>query len=233
MKTKKLLFAKNDSRFCQIVWRKLHRNFVSRHDSDEMLPHFTRNMRKHIALAGKIDAEHRPGNTCVTVPSVTICSSFAIARRIYSQCTRAQGVDRPAAADRRQVNAISSPNLTTVQRTVSASRYGGTGPAKSSASIREAPLVSTTRPFGEAPHCCKSIAIKHRANVIAAVCAGMGCARATPFTSCEPCSNRTISPTTTDFLAEFPERRTTSASRVSVGAARTSRARVSRRPVSI
>ena len=57
---RKLLFAKNDSRFCQVVWRKLHGNFVPRHDSDEMLAHFAGNMRKDIALPGKIDAEHRP-----------------------------------------------------------------------------------------------------------------------------------------------------------------------------
>ena len=87
---RKSLFAKNDSRLCQIVWRKLHRNFIAGHDPDEMLAHFTRNMRKHIALAGKIDAEHGPGKTCVTVPSVTICSSFAIARRIYAPAHVAQ-----------------------------------------------------------------------------------------------------------------------------------------------
>src|SRR5213592_5206985 len=32
-----------------------------------------------------------PGKTCVTVPSVMICSSFAIARRIYSPVHASQG----------------------------------------------------------------------------------------------------------------------------------------------
>jgi len=32
-----------------------------------------------------------PGKTCVTVPSVMICSSFAIARRIYAPAHAAQG----------------------------------------------------------------------------------------------------------------------------------------------
>jgi hypothetical protein len=55
---KKSLFAKNDSRLCQIVWRKLHRNLIARHNPDEMLTHFPRDMGKDIALARKIDTKH-------------------------------------------------------------------------------------------------------------------------------------------------------------------------------
>jgi hypothetical protein len=39
-KTEKSLLAKNDSRLCEVVWRKLHGNFIARHDPDEMLAHF-------------------------------------------------------------------------------------------------------------------------------------------------------------------------------------------------
>jgi hypothetical protein len=54
-----LLLAKNDPRFGQIIGRELQRYFISWHDPDEMLAHFTGNMRKHIALARKIDTKHR------------------------------------------------------------------------------------------------------------------------------------------------------------------------------
>src|SRR5215471_4803642 len=57
-KKRKSLFAKNDSRFCEIVWRKLHRNFIARHDPDKVLAHFAGNMGKDIALTRKIDTEH-------------------------------------------------------------------------------------------------------------------------------------------------------------------------------
>ena|SRR5215813_4376668 len=53
------LFAKNDSRLCQIVWRKLHRHFVARYNPNEMLAHFARDMGKDIASAGEIDTKHR------------------------------------------------------------------------------------------------------------------------------------------------------------------------------
>jgi hypothetical protein len=53
------LFAKNDSRLCQIVWRKLHRDFVAGDNPDKMLAHFAGDMRKDIALARQIDTEHR------------------------------------------------------------------------------------------------------------------------------------------------------------------------------
>src|SRR4030095_3493782 len=43
-KRRKSLFAENDSRLCQIVWRKLYRNFVARYNPDEMLAHFARTM---------------------------------------------------------------------------------------------------------------------------------------------------------------------------------------------
>jgi len=54
-----LLLAKNDPRFGQIIGRELQRYFISGHDPDEMLAHFTGNMRKHVALARKIDTKHR------------------------------------------------------------------------------------------------------------------------------------------------------------------------------
>ena len=57
----KLLFAKNDSGLCQVVWRKLYGDFIAGHDSNEMLAHFARDMGKDIALAGKIDTKHRAG----------------------------------------------------------------------------------------------------------------------------------------------------------------------------
>ena len=58
-KKRKSLFAENDSRLCQVVWRKLYGNFIARHNPDKMLAHFARNMGKDIALTRKIDTEHR------------------------------------------------------------------------------------------------------------------------------------------------------------------------------
>jgi hypothetical protein len=55
-----LLLAEDYPRFRQIVRRQLDGHFVPGHDTDEMLPHFTRNMSQDIALAGQINAEHRP-----------------------------------------------------------------------------------------------------------------------------------------------------------------------------
>jgi hypothetical protein len=52
------LFAKNNARFSQIVRRKLYGNFVAGNYPDEMFPHFTGDMCKHIALSGEIDTKH-------------------------------------------------------------------------------------------------------------------------------------------------------------------------------
>src|SRR5205823_3050623 len=53
-----LLFAENDARLGQIVRRQFQRDFVSRHDANEMFAHLTRDVRKHVALAGHVDAKH-------------------------------------------------------------------------------------------------------------------------------------------------------------------------------
>src|SRR4051812_42881748 len=53
------LFAKNNSRFRQIVWRELHGNLIARYNPNKMLPHFAGDMGKHVALTREIDAEHR------------------------------------------------------------------------------------------------------------------------------------------------------------------------------
>jgi len=82
-----------------------------------------------------------PGKTCVTVPSVMICSSFAIARRIYQRAHVAQGyvyvTHPPLPAD-------------SMHTGWSASRFNGTGLVRVMAGIREAPHVSTMRQCGEA-----------------------------------------------------------------------------------
>src|ERR1700730_1405492 len=57
-----LLFPENDPRLSQIIRRELDRDFVARHDPDEMLAHLAGNVRQDVALAGEIDPKHRPGN---------------------------------------------------------------------------------------------------------------------------------------------------------------------------
>jgi len=54
-----LLLAENDSCLGQIVRRKLHCDFIARHDSDEMFAHLTGNMSEHVALAWKVHTKHR------------------------------------------------------------------------------------------------------------------------------------------------------------------------------
>ena len=56
-----LLLAENDARLGQIVRRKLHRDFITGNDADEMLAHFAGNMREYVALPGQIDSKHRSG----------------------------------------------------------------------------------------------------------------------------------------------------------------------------
>jgi hypothetical protein len=56
-----LLLPENDSRFGQVVRRKLHRNFVTGNDTDEMLAHFPGDVGEHVALAGQINAKHGAG----------------------------------------------------------------------------------------------------------------------------------------------------------------------------
>ena len=53
------MLAKNDSCLGQIVGRKLHRDFIARHDSNEMFAHLTGDMSEHVALAWKVHAKHR------------------------------------------------------------------------------------------------------------------------------------------------------------------------------
>ena len=48
---------------------------------NEVLAHLTRNVCEHVVVPREIDAKHVSGNTWVTVPSVTICSSFGMRRR--------------------------------------------------------------------------------------------------------------------------------------------------------
>jgi hypothetical protein len=50
-------------------------------------------MRENIALTGQIDPEHCPRQHLVTVPSITICSSFGIAPKYIRECCTAQQVD--------------------------------------------------------------------------------------------------------------------------------------------
>src|SRR5262249_18391267 len=113
-------------RLCQIVWRKLHGNFVAGYDPDEMLAHFARDMRKHIALARKIDTEHRARQDL---------SHSAFGDDLFFLRHRA-------------------PNIRTKLRgsriTHAYIDFSATGPAKSLASIHEAPVVSTTRRSAEA-----------------------------------------------------------------------------------
>jgi hypothetical protein len=54
-----LFLAEDYARLSQIVRRQLDLNLISGHDSNEMLAHFTGNMRKHIARAWEIDPKHR------------------------------------------------------------------------------------------------------------------------------------------------------------------------------
>ena len=53
----RLLFPENNSRLGQVVGGKLHRDFVSGHDTDEVFSHFARNMGENVALPLR---EHTP-----------------------------------------------------------------------------------------------------------------------------------------------------------------------------
>src|SRR5947208_9919996 len=52
------LLAKDDPRLAQIVGRKLHRNFVARNNSNEVLSHFAGDVGEHVALTCKINPKH-------------------------------------------------------------------------------------------------------------------------------------------------------------------------------
>src|ERR1051326_2670685 len=86
---RKLLFPKNDAGFCQIVRRQLNRNLVSGDNADEMFAHFTGDMCKHVALAGKINAEHRAGQDLRDGAFGHNRSFLRHCRRIYSASARA------------------------------------------------------------------------------------------------------------------------------------------------
>src|SRR5438270_9351594 len=60
VRARTLLLAENDAGLGQIVRRKLHRDFVTRDDANEMLPHLAGDMSEDVALTGEIDSEHRP-----------------------------------------------------------------------------------------------------------------------------------------------------------------------------
>ena len=55
-----LLFAKDNPRLGQIVGRKFYFDLIARHDPNEMLPHFPRDMGQDIARPRQVDTEHRP-----------------------------------------------------------------------------------------------------------------------------------------------------------------------------
>src|SRR4029077_4633717 len=108
-------------------------------------------MRKHIALAGKIDAEHRSRqDLCHSALSDDLFFLRHCAANIRASARRSRLAPPQGAA-------ISSPPLSGDRlslkepRRFSAPRFSGTVPAKALAGIREAPHVSTTRRSGEAP----------------------------------------------------------------------------------
>src|SRR5579859_6813389 len=55
----RLLVPVNDAAPRQIVWRKLHRNLVSRQNPDEILAHLAGNVRQHLMLVFQFHPEHR------------------------------------------------------------------------------------------------------------------------------------------------------------------------------
>jgi len=54
-----LAFSENDSSLGQIVWGQLHTNFVTRNNTDEVLPHSTSNVREHFRSGFQLNA--KPG----------------------------------------------------------------------------------------------------------------------------------------------------------------------------
>src|SRR5256886_5667977 len=54
-----LLVAVHNPAARQIVWRKLHRDFVSRENPDEILAHLAGNVRQNLVLVLELNAEHR------------------------------------------------------------------------------------------------------------------------------------------------------------------------------
>ena len=117
-----------------------------------MLAHFTGNMRKDIALAGKIDAEHRSRQN---LRHGALRDDLFFLRHCAANIPRQL---TPLKASAFQGAAISSPPFLGELETVAATvlekipsiTLNGTVPAKVLASIREAPHVSTTRRSGEA-----------------------------------------------------------------------------------
>src|SRR5947208_2507227 len=117
-----------------------------------------------------------PGKTWVTVPSVMICSSFAIARRIYVPSHGAQGWCLRGAAVFSPL--LSGDRLSCYTDKILCGTITGTLPAKALASIREAPHVSTTRRSGKAHPLLQIDSDKTVIECNVAVCQRMGYLRA-------------------------------------------------------
>ena len=71
-----LALAKRDATLGQVVRRKLDAHPIARHDADEMLPHFSGDVRDHRMAAVELHAKPRVGQACVTTPSTSSASSF-------------------------------------------------------------------------------------------------------------------------------------------------------------
>ena len=51
--------AIRDATFCQVVWRNLQRDAITGSDTNKMLPHLTRNVRKNFMIILQLDTIHR------------------------------------------------------------------------------------------------------------------------------------------------------------------------------
>ncbi len=112
----KLLGAKDDARLCQIVRRKLHRDFVSRDDANEMFSHFTRNMRQDVTLPRQSTRNIAPDSTCVTVPSVMICSSSGTAETSFTNKRTHRSAPRCDSVHRLKSLAVTSGKYSPISR---------------------------------------------------------------------------------------------------------------------
>ena len=190
-------------------------------------------MRKDIALAGKIDTEHRSRQNLRhgALRDVSVLPDRAT--NIPRQRTplkasafkeRRSLVHRYQAISRSPLR-VGAAKILTSRLTELFQRYGRQVFAKFLTFPPRAGLAKFI-------HRCESVAIKHCSNKSGGW-SGNGLFARKSFTSREPRRNRKTNATNQGFCAEFPRRRTTSASRVSAGAAHTNLARVLRRRVSI
>ena len=64
----RLLLAEDDPRLRQIVGRKLDLHLVARHDADEMLPHFARDVGENDVVVCELHPEHGAGQNGSNLP---------------------------------------------------------------------------------------------------------------------------------------------------------------------